>query len=69
MANLPTSNVKRLLANGAAGMRVSAEGTARAIEAAERYLNRLGRQAASIARAHGRKTIMPEDVEAAAHQV
>ena len=69
MANLPTSNVKRLLVEGAGEIRISSEATATGIAAAETFLTRLGERAASIARGHGRKTIMPEDIETARRQL
>jgi histone H3/H4 len=65
MANLPVSNVKRLLTEKAGDIRVSAEAVLHAIETTEEFLGKLGERAGSIARAHGRKTIMPEDIEAA----
>jgi len=69
MANLPTSNVRRLLGEGAGDIRISTEAVAKGIEAAEVFLHRLGERAASIARGHGRKTVMPEDLETARHQI
>jgi histone H3/H4 len=65
MANLPASNVKRLLGTSAGDIRISAEAVTKGVEAAEAYLAKLGETAASIARGHGRKTIMPEDLDAA----
>ncbi|MBI3891852.1 MAG: NFYB/HAP3 family transcription factor subunit [Candidatus Wallbacteria bacterium] len=65
MANLPSSNVRRLLATNAGDIRISAEAVVKGVDAAEEYLTRLGERAASIARGHMRKTIMPEDLEAA----
>lgn len=69
MAELPNSNVRRLLGGGAGDMRISAEAVTSGISAAEDFLKRLGERAASIARGHGRKTIMPEDLDAAKRQL
>lgn len=69
MADLPASNVRRLLGGAAADMRISAEAVTNGIAAAEDFLKRLGERAASIARGHGRKTIMPEDLDAAKQQL
>lgn len=69
MAELPSSNVRRLLGNGAGEMRISAEALTTGISAAEDFLKRLGERAASVARGHGRKTIMPEDLDAARRQL
>ena len=65
MANLPASNVKRLMSEGAGDIRISAEAVAKGIQAAEIFLRKLGERAGSVARSHGRKTIMPEDLETA----
>lgn len=69
MADLPNSNVRRLLGTGIGDMRISAEAVTVGITAAEGFLKQLGERAASIARGHGRKTIMPEDLEAARRQL
>lgn len=69
MANLPMSNVRRLLAEKAGDIRISADAVTKGIEAAEEYLQKLGERAGSIARGHGRKTIMPEDVESAKRMI
>ncbi len=69
MADLPASNVKRLTVAGAGDIRISAEAVDKAIGAAEAFLSRLGQRAGSVARSNGRKTIMPEDIEAARGQL
>ncbi len=69
MADLPASNVRRLMGGGAGDMRISAEAVASGVSAAEDFLKRLGERAASIARSHGRKTVMPEDLDAAKAQL
>ena len=69
MADLPNSNVRRLLGAGIGDMRISAEAVTVGISAAEAFLKLLGERAASVARSHGRKTVMPEDLDAARRQV
>ena len=69
MADLPNSNVRRLLGAGISDMRISAEAVTAGITAAEAFLKVLGERAAVVARGHGRKTVMPEDLEAARRQL
>lgn len=69
VADLPASNVKRLTIAGAGDIRISGEAVDKAIGAAEAFLSKLGERAGSIARSNGRKTIMPEDVDAARQQL
>jgi histone H3/H4 len=69
MADLPTTNVRRLLGAGAGDMRFSAEAVTQGVGAAEEFIRRLGERAASVARGHGMKTIMPEHLEVAKTQL
>lgn len=59
---LPASNVKRLVLESAGDIRIAGGAVPKATEAAAVYLRKLGERAASIARGHGRKTIMEEDI-------
>lgn len=69
MAELATSHVKKLVTENAGGMRISASAIPTAIDAGASFLKKLGEVAGSIARGYHRKTIMPEDIEAAMRQI
>lgn len=69
MAELASSKVKKLLVEGGGDIRVSASALPTAIEAGANIFRRIGNRAASIARANGRKTIMPEDIDQAVKQL
>ena len=65
MADLPNAAVKRIVAKAGGDLRISASAVGLAAAAAEAYLTRLGREAASRVQEANRKTIMDEDVEKA----
>lgn len=69
MAELATSHVKKLVTEKSGGMRISATALPEAIDAGAAFLRKLGEVAGSIARGYHRKTIMPEDIEAAMKQI
>ena len=69
MAELASSKVKKLIVEGGDGIRVSASAVPVAIEVGASILRRIGNRAASIARAKGRKTVMPEDITEAKKQL
>lgn len=69
MAELAQSHVRKLVVEDTGGMRISSGAIPVAIEAGADYLRKLGKRAAGIARAHGRKTIMEEDIATARTQI
>ncbi len=69
MAELAASHVKKLVLEDAEGMRISADSVPAATKAAAEFLRKLGLRASVIARGHGRKTIMEEDIAAARAQI
>ncbi len=69
MPELAASKVKKLVLEESSGMRIAAAAVPEATAAAVSFLRKIGARAASIARSHGRKTIMEEDVLAARRQL
>jgi histone H3/H4 len=65
MADIPMSNVRRLMIEGAGEIRISGDALTKSVTTTATFVRRLGERAASIARGHGRKTIMVEDLDAA----
>lgn len=66
---LASSKVKKLVTEESGGMRISSGAIPEATEAAVSFLHKIGARAGSIARSHGRKTIMEEDIIAARKQL
>ena len=64
-SKLPKSKVKRLMLSKSSVPRVSGEAVEPAADIAAEFLEALGEKAAGIANAHGRKTIMAEDLRQA----
>ena len=69
MPELASSKVKKLVLEESNGMRIAAAAIPEATAAAADFLRKIGARAASIARSHGRKTIMEEDIQAARRQL
>ena len=66
---LPKAGVKRIMTEGAGGLRVSGSALDKAVEAAEDYLARLAKAAQESAESNRRKTLMDADIEAARQRV
>ena len=62
MSELSSAPVKRLLVEGAGGMRVSAPALEQAVMASEEYVRRLGAAAAEHAGRDRRKTLKDSDI-------
>lgn len=69
MSELAVTKVKKLVVENTGGMRIAGTAVPKAISAGADFLRKLGERAGSIARSHGRKTIMEEDLEAARRQL
>ena len=65
MAEIPNAPVKRLIIEGAGGLRVGGSALDLASEHVSNLVRRLGQAAAGHASADGRKTIKDEDVNKA----
>jgi histone H3/H4 len=65
MAELPGAAVKRLVIKHGGELRISGSALKAAVAAAEDYIGRLARAAASSAQESKRKTIMDADIEKA----
>jgi histone H3/H4 len=65
MAKLAKSKVKKLTLEKSGMKRISGKALPMAERIAVAVMNQIGEKAGSIARAFGRKTIMPEDLEQA----